>query len=270
MTGRLIPGMPYADYAALPGLRWSLLKEMQRSPLHCRHAETTPRDDTPSLRLGRAVHCAVLEPDRFNNDFPVRPVFAGKGSVADRKAWEACLAHGASPLSEDDAEQALAMARAIKAHPEAAGLLAGAGENELVVLWKMGALACKARLDRLCFPERESGVVIEIKTTADAEAIAFGRQAANLGYLNHAAWVQFGLEQIAPAKRRHVFITVEKEPPYAVAVYWLEQEVIDYLQPWVIGLAERYLACAERDEWPGYESGHLAVPAWIMPSEKTI
>jgi hypothetical protein len=270
MTARLIQGLSYDDYAAIEAVRWSLLKVIDRTPLHCHYAEHNPSPDTAAKLLGRAVHCAVLEPDRFNDAFPVMPDFSGKGSVAERKEWKAALTPGATALSDEDAEQALAMARAIEAHTEAAELLGGAGYNEVVALWNIGALACKARLDRLHFPEKGTGVVIEIKTAVDAEARAFGRQAANIGYLKHAAWAQFGLDQVAPARRRHVFIAVEKEPPYAVAVYWLDQAVIDHLQPWVIGLAERYHLCAEKNEWPGYESGPLAVPAWVMPSEKTL
>ena len=38
---------------------------MARSPRHYQHRLTTPRSDSPAMRLGRAIHTAVLEPDLF-------------------------------------------------------------------------------------------------------------------------------------------------------------------------------------------------------------
>ena len=32
---RTLHGITYAEYDALPGLRWSILTEMGHSPLHC-------------------------------------------------------------------------------------------------------------------------------------------------------------------------------------------------------------------------------------------
>ena len=52
------------DYHAGIGLSASNLSELARSPLHYMTSLNYPSKETPSLRLGIAVHCAILEPER--------------------------------------------------------------------------------------------------------------------------------------------------------------------------------------------------------------
>src|SRR5690606_4436228 len=66
----ITPRMPWDDYLALPGVSITRLKELGRSPQHYRYRRDNPKESAP-LTLGRAAHCAVLEPERYERDHAV-------------------------------------------------------------------------------------------------------------------------------------------------------------------------------------------------------
>lgn len=89
-------------YDAIEAINWSSLVHMATSAKMLRWRVEHPRPDTPALALGRAIHCAVLEPERFERDYLVEPEFDTRSNAgkADRAAWLATLAPGyiARPL----------------------------------------------------------------------------------------------------------------------------------------------------------------------------
>ena len=67
--------VPDTDYFAAEAVNSSTLKHMGRSALHCK-AEMTrsgDRPDTEAQKVGRLVHCAVLEPERFAAEYVREP-----------------------------------------------------------------------------------------------------------------------------------------------------------------------------------------------------
>lgn len=65
--------MPTEEYLALPGLSNSGMKDLIVSPLRYWYnfinPDRLPREETPELRLGSALHCAVLEPADFDKRY---------------------------------------------------------------------------------------------------------------------------------------------------------------------------------------------------------
>src|SRR5690554_4633957 len=63
----------------------SQLKLILRSPLHFQHGLQAPHIEPPAMRIGTAIHTALLEPERFLNLYRVAPE---KGrSAADKLAF---------------------------------------------------------------------------------------------------------------------------------------------------------------------------------------
>ena len=178
-------GVPEGDYFALPALNASTLKHMGRSALHCK-AEMTAADrpDTEAQKVGRLVHCAVLEPDRFAASYCQAPqaedhpealadhaaykarakelglkVTGTKGDLkarileADPEAvfWEdhaAQLVGEREPLKADHWFLAQSIIESIAANAKAAAALSkGAAEETLVWHDEPTGLLCKGRLD---------------------------------------------------------------------------------------------------------------------------
>ena len=73
MKPGIYDGCPDTDYHSAPGVSSSILKEMGRSPAHCRAKRDGDRDKrTKALDTGIILHCAVLEPERFAGSMPCR------------------------------------------------------------------------------------------------------------------------------------------------------------------------------------------------------
>lgn len=249
--------MNEAEYRAAPGVNWSTLKHMGRSPLHYRAACDAPASDpTPAMILGTAVHLLTLQPERA----PEIVAFEGDKRT---KEWKQFKADNADRLilGAEDLATARAMAAAVRAHPVAAALLDGC-EYELPIFYTDQAtgLRCKARLDAA-----KPGAVIDLKSARDISPRAFGRQAAALDYpgqLAHygAAWSAETGDDLPSL----YIVAVESSAPHDVAVYELDHVATHS----ALGRRRRYLdrvaECEASGVWPGQvpELAPLDIPTY--------
>ena len=83
------PGI-YADipnevYHALPGVSKSMLDKLDESPAHLRDAIDNPvHEQTMPMMIGSATHCAVLQPDKFEDQYIVMSDIDGRTSEASQ------------------------------------------------------------------------------------------------------------------------------------------------------------------------------------------
>src|SRR5574341_1373220 len=210
--------MTREEYDRIDAVNWTTLKAMRASPKHYRYAAEHATGDTAAMRDGRAVHTAVLEPDRFPLDYAI---WAGERRAG--KEWEVFKAanHDKTILRADEYAYCLEIRDAVRAHPVARHLLE-AGEAGKTITWTDAAtgLPCKGRIDWL------NGIgLCDLKTTADLDPIRFAATAARLGYHCQLAFYRRGLAANgidAPVK----IMAVEKNPPYDVAVFSLDEDTL--------------------------------------------
>lgn len=265
-------GVPWDDYLALPGASITRLKELRRSPLHYRHRLQHPKE-TPSLVLGRAAHCAVLEPERYAADHAVWDRRTAGGNAAPRNGqwWEAFKLEnaGRTIITADEHADAMGMQRAIRSNPDAMKLL-GSGEAEVTMQWMADGIACKGRVDWLTRYE-DRPALVGLKSARDCRPRLFGRQAANLGY--HLQWSFYldGYKTITGGEHARVFeIVVEPEAPYAVVVYEVPDEVLQQGFEEYSELLELLAECERSNHWPGPAPGiqTLELPSWVYGEEE--
>ena len=144
------------------------------------------------------------------------------------------------------------MVNAVVKHPFACKLMAE-GRSEQTIIWEEEGQRCKARPDRI--PDGEHGVIVDIKTAGSADSKAFTSSCMRYGYAMQAGMYITGFNQVCSAKvDAFVFVVVEKEPPYRVEVYTLEDAFIQ----WGISEYHRLLAleieCRERNFWPHFQN----------------
>jgi len=88
-------------YAEIPGVNWSALKLIHTSPRLFKLRQEKPREDKKHLRLGRLIHCALLEPERFESEYVAEPDFGDmrtNTAKAKRAQWLAELSgHEVAP-----------------------------------------------------------------------------------------------------------------------------------------------------------------------------
>ena len=254
--------MTYEEYDALPGVRAGHLKALAVSPKQYQHEMSNPSPDATHLRLGRANHACILEPDTFLDRFCVYP-----GPVRRGKEWEAFRGENEHRdiVTQREFDAALAIGVAVTTHPVAARYLTE-GVAEQTLTWRdyETDLACKCRVDFL------GAHLVEVKSTSKLEPRRFATDAARLGYHIQIAHCMAGAEasriDVAPEP---ILIAVSSSPPHDVVVYEVPEHVLRIGQDRRRDLLRRLLECQVLEYWPGIaEEGleQFELPAWADPA----
>lgn len=259
--------MTFAEYIETPGVNWSLLKEMRRSPLHYHYRLHNPREDSTRLAIGRAAHTAILEPDRFLLDYALYA-----GAIRRGKEWDACCAanKGRTILKADEYATCLSMRDAVREHPVAGPLIAAKGKAERVFTWTdpTTGLLCKARLDKF---KDEPETIVDVKTTFDVEADRFAITVAKMGHHIQLAHYRRGARANGynPAVK---IVAVEATEPHEVAVYALDDDTLWAGEEELDDLLAKVAAGVFSGQWPGryQEEQTLVLPAWAFDEEQEV
>lgn len=258
------------EYHSSDGISKSGLDLIAQSPLHywARYLdpERQPKEPTPALRLGTAIHAAVLEPEKFASDFVVAPD-VDKRTTEGKARWAdfVMAAAGKTIISSADFDKCRRIAQQVRQHPTAQ-MLFDSGVAEQSAFWvdqETGVL-CKCRPDWLT-----KQVVVDLKSATDASPQVFQRSAYAYRYHVQAAWYLDGLAA-ATGKQRDVFVfaAFEKEPPFACAFYYADQAMIEAGRREYRRLLQIYADSLNSGRWNGYpiELQALTLPGWAVPA----
>jgi exodeoxyribonuclease VIII len=277
-------GIPFTDYCLrLKGANSTMLRQfLHETPSRVYYLMTHPEKakDSVALRLGHATHAAVLEPERFEEEYARIPKFDLRTNEGKAGALKWAEDHPTQArLLPDKYDETLAMRDALLAHPLASKLLGAPGRTEVTVLfsipvWKnretgeiacqpespgkgfvrAGEVACKARIDKLISWENWS-TVLDLKTDRDASLAGFGKACEKFSYHAQAAMYLDALDILAPRKRRFIHVVVDKRPPHDVAVRELDEpELREGRAAYRFALAT-YIQCKKSGVWPAYFDG---------------
>lgn len=264
------------DYHAHPALSSSGLKEIDRSPAHYFAAYLDPDrepndDDTPAKKIGRAVHCAILEPAEFDNRYTAIPDGLDRRTKEGKALWNEIVASGREPLPAPQLETILATARGAQRVPVSRLLLSHPrGRCERSIFWTDPATGVryKVRPDYLIEPcsDFPNGVIVDVKTAEDASPEGFGKSAWT--YEMHlAAWLYpegFMRAYGTAEPPEFLWLAVEKSRPFAAAYYHPTPAVTAYGRREVARLTGIYLECQRTGRWPAYGDTiqPISLPAW--------
>lgn len=273
----LYQGIDFKTYAAWRAVNSGVLKWGQISPKHF-HAAVNgllPSEDTASKKLGRAIHCYILERDRYESEFNiVGECMALKDGKRKADTPSKCTnpakyvakdgAHYCGVHCPDDQEldfsreiitesqhhQCVRVASALKEHP-AMRWLKRKGYSETSIVWDYRGIRMKGRLDRISMDHR---TVLDLKKIR----VGYGttdrcqRQAYDLGYHIQAAGYVEGVNRLTGNPPEFLWIFVEESEPYDVQVIQAGEQDL------AIGLHEikttldRYIAARDANELYGY------------------
>lgn len=266
---RLVLDMSHDDYLAAPEVSRSGLLDLLQSPQHFWHKNLSglsDRKETSALKIGTAFHCLLLEPHLFNDKVVVwsgapRNTKAGKEEYAEVEA----NAGDRAIIKQSEFEELKLMAKSIKDQPAAGKLINSAGKVEASFFYhdQTHDVMAKARPDFW----REDGIVIDLKTTADASENEFQKSIANYGYDVQAFMQMEAVERVTGVRpQAFVFIVVEKTPPYACAFYQADADLLRCGEYRYHMLMEKYASCLKSGKWPGYGSlvRPIGPPEWFV------
>ena len=253
--------MTEEEYRAYPAVNKSTLWEMRKSPAHYKYALEHPTADTPALKLGRAIHMAILQPDEFEKHYVVAPNI-DRRTKAGKEPYDLFMAGlGDRELIDSDTFNELTeMYAAVWNDPNAKALLAGC-EHETPLFWtdESTGIECKCRLDA---HDTKRNIIIDLKSCTDASTNTFMREALKFGYDVQAAHYLRGYKENFGDSASWYFVAIEKKPPYAVNVIHAGDAFIDRGTWQLISLMDKLKTCRDEELWPGYGANELVLPEW--------
>jgi hypothetical protein len=257
-------------YEEIDAVNWSTLVHMATSAKLLAWRKDHPREETPALRRGTAIHRALLEPERFVREYVAEPDFGDGRTKAAKEAkavWSATVAPGAVILDADEHELVVRCAEAARAHPAVRDLLRG-GHAEEVLTWhdEMG-IACKGRVDYLT-----PAYLLDLKSTRAETLPQLAREIA--GRLYHGQ-IAFYLDGAIAAKRVDALasavyvVAVQTVEPYDVIPARIMPEDIERGRSLYRSLLRRYAECQAAGYWPGLapQIVDLSLPEWAPGGE---
>ena len=268
------------NYNDLPGLRWSTLKAGLQSPLHLKHAMEQPRKDTDTLRRGRRVHVATLQPERWGEFYSAGPDLSsvrtkdGKPAANPLATTEgrALMAEwlsanpGVEIVGDAAADEAKRIAAAVWAHSVAGAVLDECVGREVMYQAIIDGYAAKCQADLY---SGRTGTLGDLKTIGKMlSERAMQRQILDYGYHGQMAWYRRVMLACGVTVDRCVLIFVEAAAPHDVAVVdvsdeWLElgEELVDQ----ALAAYAQVVAGNAVGRFPGVVA--LDVPAWMQSDE---
>ena len=301
----IYPGMSYEEYAKIDGVNNSLLWLLhEQSPAHVKHIQENPRPATDALRIGKAFHTRILEPDKFDEECMVIPSFVlstkdGKAAFAafaaelalkkaitiaqcdemtdakkgKRDLLQAALASsGMTVLEQSELDTINHMHSALKQQP--AYRYVQGGDAEVVLVWddEETGVRCKAKLD---YVQREDCVISDLKSSmagdfANASPAKYAPAISQHGLYQQAAMYTDGWQALTGDPCSFLFIVCEKEAPYCTVPYELgELSIKAGRAAYRLGL-QQYKKCADADSWPTYNDGNVTfidASPWTIAQE---
>lgn len=253
------------QYHKLPGLSASrAIALINDSPFHCKHLiDHGDQKPTKEMDLGKVVHRMVLGKGA---DYACLPYDDWRTKAAQQSRKETREA-GLVPLTLVQHSQCEEVSAAVKAAIAELGIEM-CGQSEVAVEWFEGDVQCRNMFDHVNF---ETGEILEIKTTGDANPVRFERRAEELGYrISAAAYIRSLLAHRPElnGRIRYTFLVVEIEPPYAVYPpepdhLFLETGERDWLQA-----VATWRQCLATGRWPGYQDfKSISRPQWKLRQE---
>lgn len=262
---RIVTHQPFPDYLAHADVNASALRAGRRSMLHMAAAIAgESKEPTTALRIGSALHCAVLEPMRFASVATVAPDVdrRTKDGKATYAAWQAALPADAMVLNADEYDTVRQASSALLASRFPS--LLQTGEAEVSIYWDETidldgtpqVIGCKARLDWL--GHGPGGVVIaDVKTTRDTSPRAFARACATYGYAHQLAWYRRAVKalqaigDVPGGPITIAFGVVETDAPYATGIYTISEADLEDADRENMHTLKRWAHAVRDDRFPG-------------------
>lgn len=260
--------LPSGEYHAHPARSKSYLWRLYaNTPAY---AEFSPSETSGAMDLGTAVHIAALELDRFESG-----VIRGPDDRRGNKwkdALEEGVAYGRLVLTSGDYDKALRMGESARKIPVVRQL----AETQLLIeasaFWEDAAtgVECRCRPDIYC-PALE--LMADLKTSSDASAFAWAKNAANLGYHAQEAWYTDGWQEAGGgAVEGFVFVVIESEYPHLSAAYELAPEAVAEGRMAMAKALAAYKECRDAGVFPGYPDTvqEIDLPAWAYKETRLL
>lgn len=240
------------DYVSSSQLK--MLIEHSPAYFYNRVYEAKPKPATEAMKLSTLVHHANLEGEDFIKRYVVMPKFDGRTTVGkqSKAAWIA-ENRGKISVTEEEIETLQGTYESIHKHPDASLILKGSEfERSGYYVDAATGIPCRIRFDAY---DHSSRILSDIKAVRSCKREHFAYAVRDYRWDLSMAMYGQGIKEInGHGPDDYVFIAIEKEAPYEIAVYPIGKRTLE------IGLSdyrralEQLRSCRESRIYPGYQS----------------
>jgi PDDEXK-like domain of unknown function (DUF3799) len=252
------------EYHEQEALNKSGLVQLAKSPAHFYEWYHAPNEEpTNAMQIGTALHTAILEPDKYDQSIIIAPI-VDKRTKKGKAEWATFekKAKGKIILTQEEVNNIEGMRDSVYKNRTAYDyLMEGIPEQSVFFKDPKHKFLCKIRIDYYTSMKE----VVDLKSCVDAGYEAFSRAIANFKYHWQAWFYLKGITAVTGMEHtKFIFIAVEKDPPYGVAVYEATEDMLKTANRQIEPLLDIYAHCLKTDVWPGYkdELQQIELPRW--------
>lgn len=267
----------HMDPCPQPSLSSSIGKILiEQSPAHAWMAHPRlnlqyEREVNSRFDLGSAAHIMLLEKQRSDRIVVVDA--KDWRTNAAKEARDAAVAGGKFAVLIEQYNEVCLMASVARQFidtTELAGIFEN-GRAEQTVIWQEGQAWCRCRPDWLT---PDSNIIVDYKTTTDANPEAFARQIARMGYDLQAEHYTRGVHATKSEDKepKFVFLVQELAKPYLCSLVALSATYR------VVGISKFKHAlrlwdkCMANHDWPAYPTqiAYVEATPWILAAAEEL
>lgn len=256
-----VASMPNDVYHAWPNsISKTGLDLVDRSPAHYYFAPAKER--TRFMTIGSAIHCAILEPERFSAEYMLLR------DAKDRRATE--YKQAIKNLDEElvlvssEADNVIGMQESVYANERSSKLLRAPGHRELSAFAQdpETGVWVRCRYDLIL----DDGTIVDVKKTQDARYDAFSRSLLAYRYHVQAAVYSDVYEWITGDQPESFnFLAIEERAPNSSKVYRIDDTATEQGRKEYRPNLNLYAQCIAENHWPSYPDSDdelIGLPDW--------
>jgi exodeoxyribonuclease VIII len=239
-------------YRSHPYVSQSELKVFsQQTPAHFREQRLKPKKDSDAMRLGTAVHTAILEPMEYEKRYMLGPKVnrrTKKGKEQWLEALQEAIDKGMELLEPDIYYPPIAMRERVRKSKFFNEVLSH-GVTERAVFAKSGGIFCKGKMD---YFKPEEVEIIDLKSTLIAAPQVFEKDIKKFKYHWQAAFYIDLIKAVTGQDASFKILAVEKIPPFGISLQEIGFDLLAIARREIAETQARLALCYANDDWPGY------------------
>jgi exodeoxyribonuclease VIII len=239
-------------------LSFTSIKEFQKSPKHYIEYINKPKTPpTDAMKLGSMVHCMLLQPELFNDQFAVAPEI-NKRTNAGKEEWAAfCSQHSDKiVVQEDDYQHARRLVDSAMCNKNVEQIVKGCHDFEVEWSADIEDLPFRGFFDGVA-----SDYILEVKTTSDGHPKKVMSE-----FLTRKYHMQAGLYHMASSKPV-IYLIVETSEPYLSYVAPADDRYLKLGCDDIGDLCTKFKKCLKSGDFSGgydYEGEILITLPWSV------
>jgi PDDEXK-like domain of unknown function (DUF3799) len=247
------------------------LMMLDKSPYHFWHqyisGHGAPREKTEALILGHAIHMLLLEEELFHKTYCIFPKLDRRTKEGKEQYNQFILNNqGKLILTAEYYEKASSIKQCVMRHDIVHTLLKDSiVEQSLIWTDKETGLQFKARPDAIT-----KKMIVDLKTTEDANPYRFKASAFKYGYYLQAAMIREACRALDIPFELFSILAIEKKEPYVPAIFVIKEEAIDFGLNQFNAYKNKLKKCYELNSWNAYPIYELDIPAYAAITEEEL